>query len=267
MSWAENVHYEESKKEALTWETGTVLKLQKSTRTAWWVATAGVVVGVMGMAAAAVQYTQEPPMPWLLRVDNSTGIVDRVDTLQEGKISVADATSKYFAQRYVVQRESWNDDLAKENYANVNLMSTSAEQQKYAAFYRRSPQSPMKLYSGRAKVSIDIVGTSFIKDGIASVRYIRSIEWPGNPKPDMTHHTATVTFTYSSGRMSEKDRAINPLGFQAEYRTDPDVPPADAVMPAQAETERRLAPAAPLVPAPMPARQPLDLRPLQARRN
>jgi type IV secretion system protein VirB8 len=59
----------------------------------------------------------------------------------------------------------------------------------------------------------------------------------GSDKPESSHWAATITFKYSNAPMKEKDRAINPLGFQVtEYRNDPDAfttdptstPPASA---------------------------------------
>ena len=245
--------------DARAWETGANLALQKSARTAWRITAASVFVGVFGIAAATVQALQEPPMPVVLRVENATGIVDRVTSLAEGKVTTSEATDKYFAQLYVQYRESWNEQLAKENYYRAALLSTPSEQQKYEALYRRSPLSPMKMYGEHAKVRVDINGTSLIQPGVASVRYVRVIE-RGNVT-EMSHHTATVTFTYSSGRMSERDRAINPLGFQAEYRTDPDAPGAEPIVssPRSAQAPRQ-APAQAQAQAPAP----LDFEPLQS---
>ena len=56
---------------------------------------------------------------------------------------------------------------------------------------------------------------------MALVRYIKEVE-RGNEKIQ-THWAATVIFKYTTSPMSEKDRSINPLGFQVlEYRNDPD---------------------------------------------
>lgn len=209
--------------EAQSWETSAVLAARQSAVTAWRVAAASLAIGVLGIAATALQASHDAPMPLVLRVDNATGIVERVDSLAEGKISTTEATDKYFAQRYVQYREAWDETLAQENYYAAALMSTNAEQQRYQAFYRSSPQSPLALYGEHARVRIAIRGTSFLAPGVASVRYQRIVERAGGAA-ELTNHTATVTFAYSSGRMSERDRAINPLGFQADYRTDPDTP-------------------------------------------
>lgn len=96
---------------------------------------------------------------------------------------------------------------------------------------------------------------------MASVRYTLVVEREGTAVAERTDHTAIVAFSYSNGRMSERDRLINPLGFQGSYRTDPDVPEAPA-------TPAPIMPTA-AAPAPIPLAvvrtpAPLDLRPLQA---
>jgi type IV secretion system protein VirB8 len=249
--------------EARSWETSSVLAMKKLVRMSLAVGAAGVVVGTLGVGSATLQATKEPPMPLILWGDKSLGRVDQIQSLAEGKITAVEATDKYFAQLYVQYRETWSPDLAKEYHYRTALMSTDAEQQRYEAFMQRSDKSPRKLYGDNARVRTELRGTSFVAPGVASVRYIRLIERPGTATPETSYHTATVTFAYSSGRMAERDRAINPLGFQtSNYRTDPDVPEATPVVAASAPNPPATAPA--LAPA-LPVAMPLDLRPLQVR--
>jgi len=106
------------------------------------------------------------------------------------------------------------------------------EQQKYYdAFTPKNTQSPINVYGPYAKVKVRIKSTSFIKENVALVRYIKEIE-RGADKNQITHWAATITFTYSGAPMKEKDREVNPLGFQVvEYRNDPDALTPDATTP------------------------------------
>lgn len=224
MGKVEKAQFAAYEAEARSWETSSVLALQKSARTAWMVACAGVAVGLLGVGAATLQANQAPPPPFVLRVDRATGAVERVESLEEGKITTSEATDKYFAQLYVRYRESWDPALKDINYYNTGLMSTPAEQHRYEAFYRRSDTSPAKVYGNDARVRTEIAGASILSPGVISVRYLRLVERRNSAVAEVTPHTATVTFSYSSGKMSEHDRTINPLGFQADYRSDPDAP-------------------------------------------
>lgn len=209
--------------EARSWETDKVQQSEKSRKIAWWIAAAGVVVGLLGTASATLQATRAPAPPVVLRVDNSTGIVDAIKPLADGKTNYEEAVNKYFTQLYVRYREGYSKELAADYYTSVGIMSIGLEQQKYYEYFNpKNPQSPLTMYGPYAKVKVRIKSTSFIKPNVALVRYTRDVE-RGTDKPQVSHWAATITFRYSSAQMSEKDRAINPLGFQVvEYRNDND---------------------------------------------
>ncbi len=235
-------------REAKTWETDKVKQAQSSKKTAWTLACVGIAVGLFGIAAATMQATHDPAPPVVLRVDNTTGIVDVVNALSNGKTNYEEVTNKYFTQLYVRFREGYSRELAEDYYYNTGLMSDTLEQQKYfGAFNPKNPQSPINIYGEFAKVKIRVKGTTFIKPNVALVRYVKDIE-RGTDKPQSTHWTATITFKYGGAPMKDQDRAINPLGFRvAEYRNDPDALQQDATAPQAAEAVPAPAPAGPTV--------------------
>lgn len=262
MNKVEKKDFENYLKEARSWETDKVAEAQKSKKIAWYVATAGMVIGLLGVASTAMVATQEPPSPVVIRVDQSTGIVDVATTLKNSKENYEESVNKFFTQLYVRYREGYSSELKEEYYYNVGLMSVGVEQQKYfEAFNPKNPQSPINIFGPYAKVKIQVKGTSFIKSNVALVRYMKVIE-RGNSKPEITHWSATVTFKYSGLPMKEKDRGINPLGFQVtEYRVDADAPGADATAFIAPMSDD--APAAPAATA-MPVLPPPNVQPLQA---
>lgn len=209
--------------EARTWETDKVQQLEKSKKTAWWVAGVASAIAFMAVGAVAALAPFKTVEPYVIRVDNSTGIVDVVTALKDGRENYDEAINKFFTQWYVRYREGYSKQLAPEYYTNVGLMSVGSEQQKYYNWFNpKNPTSPLNIYGEFAKVKVTVKGTSFIKPNVALVRYTKAVE-RGNDKPQITHWAATITFKYSGAPMSEKDRAINPLGFQVvEYRNDPD---------------------------------------------
>jgi type IV secretion system protein VirB8 len=223
MNKVQKQDFEKYLKETRTWETDRVLEIDKSKRIAWRIATASLVIAGLSVAAVFSLTPLKQVEPYVIRVDNTTGIVDVVQALKDGKTNYDEAVNKYFNQWYVRFREGYSKELAEDYYYNVGIMSSSLEQQKYyQAFNPKNPQSPLNLYGPYAKVKIRIMGTSFINPNVALVRYTKEIE-RGLDKPQVTHWAATVTFRYTKAPMSEKDRAINPLGFQVtEYRNDPD---------------------------------------------
>jgi len=219
----EKDNFEQYLSEARSWENDKVLELYKSRKTAWIVASVASSIALVSVFAVAALTPLKNVEPYVIRVDNSTGIVDVINAMDDSKTNYDEAVNKYFTQLYVRYREGYAKDLAEEYYVNVGLMSVGPEQQKYyESFNPKNPLSPLNVYGQYAKVKTRIKSTSFIKPDVALVRYTKEVE-RGAEKPQVTHWAATITFKYNGARMAEKDRATNPLGFQVvEYRNDLD---------------------------------------------
>jgi len=218
--------------ETRSWETDKVQALEKSKNIAWRIAIASSVLTFASVTAVIVLTPLKTIVPYVIRVDNSTGIVDVVNSLKDGETSYDEAINKYFTQWYVRYREGYSKELAEEYYSNVGIMSSALEQKKYYDFFNpKNPLSPLNIYGKYAKVKVVIKSTSFIKNDIALVRYSTEIE-RGSDNPEVSHFAATITFSYSGAPMKETDRAVNPLGFQVvEYRNDPDALPSEKKSP------------------------------------
>ena len=220
--------------EARTWETDKVKVLISSKRTAWVIASASGLLAFLSVLAVMALTPLKSVEPYVIRVDNSTGVVDVVQSIQDGKSNYDELINKYFVQLYIRYREGYSKDLAEEYYTNVGIMSVGAEQQRYLEYFNpKNPQSPLNVYGEYSRVKIRIKSTSFIKPDVALVRYIKEVE-RGNEKIQ-THWAATVIFNYTASPMGEKDRATNPLGFQVlEYRNDADALIQDDTAPKKA---------------------------------
>jgi len=244
--------------EARSWETDKIQSLQNSKRTAWLVASASGVMAFFSVLAVAALTPLKSVEPYVIRVDNSTGVVDVINSVKDGDTNYEESINKYFTQWYVRYREGYSKDLAEEYYYNVGLMSVGAEQQRYLEFFNpKNTQSPLNIYGDYARVKIRIKSTSFIKPDVALVRYVKEVE-RGNDKPQGTHWAATLTFKYSRAPMNEKDRGINPLGFQViEYRNDPDALLQDATVPKSVQTAPVQSLGVAVFPAPTPT-QPIS---------
>jgi len=209
--------------ETASWETDKVLELTKSRQTAWRISVVSITVAFMAVAAVALLTPLKTTEPFVIRVDNSTGVVDVVKTLKHGETNYEESLNKYFVQLYVRNREGFNKETAADTYYSVGILSNNNEQQKFQEFFQpKNPRSPLNVYGQYAKVRISVKGVSFVKPTVALVRYAKEIERSGE-KPEVSHWAATVTFKYVGTPMAEKDRAFNPLGFQVtDYRADPE---------------------------------------------
>lgn len=199
-----------------------MIQSERSARIAWFVAIAASSLAAASIVAVAGLTPLKTVEPFVVRVDNSTGIVDVVSALTSSAGTYDEAVTKYFAARYVRAREGYVWSEAEENFRTVSLLSTTSEQTRFATLYRGgNPDSPQNTYGRTASSRINIVSISLISGNVASVRYMRTIT--RGEEDHTTHWVAALTFSYVNAPMSSTDRLVNPLGFVvSDYRSDPE---------------------------------------------
>ncbi|ANK88416.1 type IV secretion system protein VirB8 (plasmid) [Rhizobium phaseoli] len=199
-----------------------MIQVERSARIAWFVAVCAGTLAAVSVFAIAGLTPLKTVEPFVVRVDNSTGIVDVVSALTSTAGTYDEAVTKYFAAKYVRAREGYVWSEGEENFRTVALLSTQPEQTRFAAVYRGSnPESPQNIYGRSATSRINIVSISLINANVASVRYMKTVTRGDEVRT--THWVATLTFSYANAPMSSTDRLTNPLGFVvSEYRADPE---------------------------------------------
>lgn len=210
--------------EAKSWNADRVRQAERSRKFAWGVAGASAVIAMVAVAAVAALAPLKTVEPFVVRVDRSTGGVDVVSALKsDTTLTYDEAVTKHFLAQYVRAREGWLFPAAEANFRQVSIMSTPAEQQRWAdAFRPTNPQSPQTLYGSNGEAQVAIRAVSFVADGVANVRFQRTVR--SAQQVTDTDWIATVAFTFTKAPMAEGDRLRNPLGFQVtSYRSDPEV--------------------------------------------
>jgi type IV secretion system protein VirB8 len=210
--------------EARRWDEDRLNSALRSRRLAWIVA-----AGAAGLAGAAtVAVAALAPLktvePFVVRIDNATGAVDVMTALRgPQRLAYDEAVSKYFLGLYVRARETWLPQAAEANFGQVSIMSTPAEQQRWAGAFRpANPTSPQVTLGAAAQADVEIRAISFVNPQVANVRFRKLIR--RGPQTASGDWIATVAFAYTEAPMAEADRLRNPLGFQvASYRADPEV--------------------------------------------
>jgi len=87
-------------REAESWDADRAAQLRRSTRTAWWVAGAGWVCAVASATALAMLTPLKRVDPFVVRVDNSTGIVDVVP-VYAGRATPEEAVTRSLLTNYI----------------------------------------------------------------------------------------------------------------------------------------------------------------------
>ena len=210
--------------EARRWDQDRLASALRSRRMAWIVAACAGALAIAAVLAVAALAPLKTVEPFVVRVDQATGAVDVMSGLKgEDHLTYEEAVSKYFLGLYVRAREGWLPQAAEQNFRQVSILSTPAEQQRWAdAFRPANPQSPQVAWGDGAESLIDVRAISFISPKVANVRFHRLLRQA--QQASESDWIATIAFTYTKAPMAEADRLRNPLGFQViSYRSDPEV--------------------------------------------
>lgn len=207
---------------ARTWDQDRLLAAYHSRRIAWIAASVAGVVAFTAVGAVAALTPLKTVQPFVIRVDNATGIVDVVNALDNARETYDEAVTKYFAARYVRAREGFQAAEARESFQEVSLLSGAPEQVRFASFYSgKNPESPQVVLGRSGVARITIKSISALNRNVVAVRYLREVRRGEESKT--SHWIATLTYHYTRAPASTGDRLLNPLGFTVtEYRSDPE---------------------------------------------
>ena len=206
---------------------------RRSATRAWRVAAVAVVVALAAVGAVAALTPLKRVEPFVIRVDNATGVVDVVP-VREGAASEAQAVTRYLVTQYVITRERFVAALAEADYETVGAFHGAAMNQAWAAAWNRNnPDSPLNVHADGSSVRVQVHSVSFLKPGsgredLVQVRFARLTGEPGNERE--SRYVATLQVAYAAPSKDDRLRALNPLGFKVlEYRREPEVLEAGAV--------------------------------------
>lgn len=209
--------------EAKRWDEDRLSAAVRSKRLAWTVATAAAGLAALATAAVAMLAPLKTVTPYVVRVDRATGAVEVMTGLTGRRDEpYSEAVTKAFLATYVRDRESWLAPAAEANFRQVSIMSTPAEQERWAATFRpTNPTSPQVTLGPAGQADVEVRAISFLAAKVANVRFHRIVRRAG--ETSQADWIATVEFHYTRAPMAEADRLRNPLGFQVDsYRADPE---------------------------------------------
>jgi type IV secretion system protein VirB8 len=215
--------------EAASWDADRAAQSQRSARVAWWVAGAGWVAALMTVAALMLLMPLKRVEPFIVRVDNSTGLVDVVP-VYAGRAEMPEAVTRYFLTHYVTVCERFNFTTAESDYEECGAFHTAQRNQaSYALWTATNPASPLNLYKDGTSLRAQVASVSFFKRAngvadLAQVRYIKGRRLAGAAEEQLTHWIATIQYAYANPSSDPKTRRWNPLGFKVvDFRPEPEV--------------------------------------------
>lgn len=232
-------------KEAQSWELDRARRSERSARVAWIVAGASLLMALLAVSAVAGLTPLKQPVPVLIRVDSSTGIVDVVPTYQ-GTTDIEQVVTRNLLQNYVIARERYFYGTAEADYELVASQNSPRLNQEWAGLWAtNNPLSPLNAYKDGTSVRAQVRSVTFLKlesgkDKLAQVRFTRYARVGGTGEEQATHWVSTIEFAYVEPSKDDKWRSLNPLGFRmVEYRREPEVAATGATPVPVAKQESR----------------------------
>lgn len=209
---------------SLDFESSMRYMVQKSNQRAWIVAFFSVIVAVLSVIAVCLLTPLKTVEPYVVRVDNTTGMVDIITTINNKSLSMPEAVDKHFINTYVKAREGYYYDVLDKDYVLTQLLSNADVAAEYRSIYEGENARNKKL-GNIYKVEVSIISIALEQEAkSATIRIALNTK---KQNEEVSKKNATINLNYKyypTSQMNEKDRLDNPLGFQVtSYRIDEEI--------------------------------------------
>jgi type IV secretion system protein VirB8 len=205
--------------EAASWDADRAARAARAGRVAWRVAAAAWLCAITSSAALALLMPLKRVEPYLIRVDNSTGIVDVVP-VYAGHAPLGETVTRYFLTHYISVCERFDYAMAESDYEECGAFnSPRLNEALYARWNRANPASPLNVHKDGSTETVRIESVSFFKrasggSDLAQVRFARITRAGDDAAGRITHWIASIEYRYGRPPDDPRTRAWNPLGFE-----------------------------------------------------
>jgi len=215
--------------EATSWDADRRALESRSRRCAWIVAGAALLAACLAIAAVLAMLPLKRVEPYVIRVDNSTGVVDVVPTYV-GEGTPSELLTRYLLSHYVSTCERYTAITAEEDYSECGAFHSPKRNQQWAAQWARgNPDSPLNKFKDGTTVHVTVQSVSFFerangRSDLAQIRFIKMTRSGGTGPELFSHWIATVHYAYGKSPADLRNRQWNPLGFRIlEIETEPEL--------------------------------------------
>ena len=215
----------------LAWEVDRALMLERSERRAWWAAIAGLVLGLIGIAAVFVQGPLRRVVEIPIVVDRVTGEATIQQRLAVETIPPMEALDKHNLATFVRAREGYSWMFLQRDFDQVARMAVPAVFADYNRQFEGDGALQKKI--GAAEdwrinvISVRLAASGRAGNkGEATVTYDKVVRLTDRNLPEVTtRHVASIVYQYQPKVLAkERDRLENPFGFVVTaYRSDPEI--------------------------------------------
>ena len=155
--------------EAASWDADRLRQGRRTLRLALGAAGAGW-LAVLALAGALMGLMPLKRVePFVVRVDNSTGVVDVVPVVTAHS-GVPEAVTRYLLTHYVTVCERFNFSTAESDYEECGAFHTAQRNQAwYALWNPTNPASPLNVYKDGTSLRAQVTSVSFFQRALASL--------------------------------------------------------------------------------------------------
>ena len=226
---ADNIAAERYLKEIREFENDRVAIAKANAKTAWKVAGGFGAIAILAVIALVGLTPLKRIENYMWLVDPQTGITHILKPMTDTKkISYGEVLDKFWINRFITERNSYDWKLVQHSYNTVKLMTNAKVFNAYAKAIR-AKDSPLEVFGEKNSVITDVNSISFLPNSsttqkLAQVHFTRQVVSSSGELSSVlepTKWSATITFDYLSEIKTEDERKLNPLGFQVtSYRED-----------------------------------------------
>ena len=214
-------------REAMSWDIDRAAQSIQRARMAWAVAGLGWLCAIAACAALALMMPLKTVEPYVIRVDNSTGIVDIVP-MYAGHAEMGETVARYLLTHYVTVCEGFSYATAERDYEECGAFhSAKRNTEWYNLWNQTNPASPLNHNKDGSVIRVQVTAVIFFRKAngtseLAQVRYIKGRSLPGAVE-QLTHWIATIEYAWVTPSRDPKSRQWNPLGWRVtDFHTEPE---------------------------------------------
>jgi type IV secretion system protein VirB8 len=196
---------------------------QRRERFAYFIAAAGVIVGLAGFLGAVSLFPLKSVETFVVVVDKETGEMDRVSQVAALTLNESDAIIQANLVAYVDDRETYDLTDGEQRINSVLDRSDSDAARTLRDLWSSTNEDyPITVYGREAKIDVVIRSVNQIEPGVAQVRFTRTLRRERDTRTVTRPYVATLAYEFRpETRQRLQDVWANPLGFVVtSYRVD-----------------------------------------------
>ena len=175
--------------------------------------------------------TLKQTLPFVIKVNENNGDATVLSIANEKDIPYSEMMDKYWLNRYVLARETYDYRTLSQDFTVTRLLSFPNVFEPYAGQFGTNEHSLEQRLKDSKRILVDVIsivpnGKDVEGNNVATIRFVKKLIDTKNGQEEARNGwVATVAYDYVPDfKADEPSRLINPFGFKvSSYRVDPEL--------------------------------------------